>query len=61
MGQRFYFKNGGDVADVDDEEDVKEANILLNEGNMLSGDGDLTYSFREVSLKERENSGQCPK
>ena len=36
VGQRFYFKNGGDVADVDDEEDMKEANILLNEGNMLS-------------------------
>ena len=33
VGQRFYFKNGGDVAD---EEDVKEANILLSEGNMLS-------------------------
>ena len=31
----FYVGNGGDVADVDGEEDVSEANILLSEGNML--------------------------
>ena len=32
----FYVGNGGDAADVDGEEDVSEANILLSEGNMLS-------------------------
>ena len=36
MGQRFYVGNDGDVADVYGEEDVSEANILLNEGDMLS-------------------------
>ena len=36
MGQRFYFRNDGDVAGVYSEEDVSEANILLSEGNMLS-------------------------
>ena len=35
MGQRFYVGVDGDVADVDGEEDVSEANILLSEGNML--------------------------
>ena len=39
VGQRFYFGNDVDIADVYGEEDVSEANILLSEGDMLSEGG----------------------
>ena len=41
LGQTFYVGNGGDVADVNGEEDVSEANILLSEANILLSEGSM--------------------
>ena len=68
LRQRFYVGNGGDVTDVDGEEDVREANILLSEGNKLSAGGRIFRGSRILDLPwfyfpthSFRDSGRCPK